>query len=117
SVHPSGTHDLTFYLHIQRPATSTLFPYTTLFRSHLETCQFSYPVYPCHVAEKGLVERLAVTPVMDNRPRRRFAQKAGAPGAFSILVTHNCRGKYTGWRDWQDTCLCGGIKNLGGTRL
>src|SRR5690606_35551135 len=90
---------------------------TSPFRVHLETCQFSYPVYPCHVAEKGLVERLAVTPVMDNRPRRRFAQKAGAPGAFSTLVAHNCRGQYPGRRNRQDTCRRGGNKKPAGARL
>src|SRR3982751_7028838 len=39
-----------FFLMIRRPPRSTLFPYTTLFRSQREDHRHSLPPHPCHLA-------------------------------------------------------------------
>src|SRR5687768_17736713 len=54
-----------------RPPSSTLFPYTTLFRSHLEGAEEAEVVLDLELGGQGHVDRGAATPldeVFDGRP-------------------------------------------------
>src|SRR2546422_981284 len=81
---------LFFFLMIRRPPRSTLFPYTTLFRSddaeppHAETCG------PVHV------NPLVVRPTMLDRAAHAAHQRL-RHGAFPVPVHDACDPAHVGW--------------------
>src|SRR5690348_18386454 len=71
-----------FFLMIRRPPTSTLFPYTTLFRSHLMRFEGAIEQAEVHNA-RGSGEFKAIglhEPVIAIRTLHEFVSEAGPPG-------------------------------------
>src|SRR6266478_7201710 len=57
----AGSGISVFFLMIRRPPRSTLFPYTTLFRSHCSLCWYSPQLVPSGRAQQNRFRRLLLT--------------------------------------------------------